>query len=85
VVGVEVGQESVPVRVTGVTERARIAVGQWPSPETLMTGLVRALERAADDEPEPERKSKLRTAAAILVGVARDVAVGWAANALPHP
>jgi hypothetical protein len=81
---VEVDQR-VPIGVSGVTERARVAVGQWPSPEGLISDLVKALDRAAETEPDPERKSKLRTVAAVLGGIAREVAVSWASGALPHP
>lgn len=82
---VTVAEDLVPIRITGVTERALIASGQWPSPEGLVADLVEYLERAALSEQEPERKSKLRAAAIILGGVAKEVAVGWAIGAIPHP
>jgi hypothetical protein len=82
---VTVAEDLVPIRITGVTERALIATGQWPSPEGLVADLVESLEQAALAEQEPERKSKLRAAANILGGVAKDVAVGWAIGVIPHP
>jgi hypothetical protein len=82
---VTVAEDLVPIRITGVTERALVATGQWPSPEGLVADLVDSLERAALAEQEPERKSKLGAAAIILGGVAKDVAVGWAIGAIPHP
>lgn len=43
VVGVSVEEASYPVVLTGVTERARRAVGAWPTPEALVDRLVAAL------------------------------------------
>lgn len=82
---VTVAEDLVPIRITGVTERALVATRQWPGPEGLVADLVESLERAALSEQEPERKSKLRAAAIILGGVAKEVAVGWAIGAIPHP
>jgi hypothetical protein len=64
------------VAVMGVTDEARQAVGQWPSPEVLVERLVQALREAAEHEPDPERKGHLRALAEGLGGFARDVAVG---------
>ena len=61
--------------VRDVTERARRELGAWPSADTLVDQLAEALRRAADDEPEPERKSRLAQAADVVGGMARDVAV----------
>jgi hypothetical protein len=61
--------------VEAVTERARRELGSWPSPDTLVDQLAEALRRAADDETEPERKGRLRQAADVVAGMARDVAV----------
>jgi len=82
---VHVEEEPFPVGLTGVTERALGAVGQWPSPEGLVAQLVAALNQAADDETQPDRQSKLRMVANALRGMAREVAIAWAAGALPHP
>jgi hypothetical protein len=64
------------VAVMGVTDEARQAVGQWPSPEVWVERLVQALREAAEREPDPERKRRLRALAEGLGGFARDVAVG---------
>jgi hypothetical protein len=61
--------------VTGVSERARRELGAWPSADVLVEQLAAALARAADEEQEPERKSRLRGAAEVLGGMARDIAV----------
>ena len=45
--GTMVSQLSFPVMVMGVTERARVAAGQWPKPEDLVDALARAFEDAA--------------------------------------
>jgi hypothetical protein len=62
--------------VAGVTLEARQAVGQWPSPEVWVDRLVEALREAAEGEPDPERRGRLRAMAEGLGGFARDVAVG---------
>jgi hypothetical protein len=61
--------------VEGVSERARRELGAWPSADTLVEQLAAALARAADEETEPERQSRLREAADVLAGMARDIAV----------
>jgi hypothetical protein len=62
--------------VRGVTDEARRAVGQWPSAEMWVDRLVAALREAAEREPDPERRGRLRAMAEGLGGFARDVAVG---------
>lgn len=64
------------VAIMGVTDEARQAVGQWPSPEVWVERLVQALREAAEREPDPERRGRLRAMAEGLGGFARDVAVG---------
>jgi hypothetical protein len=64
------------VAIMGVTDEARQAVGQWPSPEVWVDRLVKALRVAAERESDPEKKSRLRAMAEGLGGFARDVAVG---------
>lgn len=61
--------------VDAVTERARRELGGWPTADSLVDQLAEALGRAADDESEPERKGRLRQAADVVGGMARDVAV----------
>ena len=62
--------------IQGVTDQARRAVGQWPSAEVWVDRLVQALREAAEREPDPERRGRLRAMAEGLGGFARDVAVG---------
>jgi hypothetical protein len=64
------------VPIMGITDEARQAVGQWPSPQVWVDRLVQALHEAAEREPDPERKGRLRAMAEGLGGFARDVAVG---------
>jgi hypothetical protein len=45
--GITVAGPSYPIFVTSVSERARRAVGQWPTPETLAERIVAALHEAA--------------------------------------
>jgi hypothetical protein len=83
--GVEVDQLSYPIMITSVTERALRVTEQWPSPQSLVGELVAALNRAAEEEPDPETKSKLKQAAQTLGGVALQIAIGWASGSIPHP
>ena len=64
------------VGIMGVTDEARQAVGQWPSADVWVDRLVRALREAAEREPDPEKKGRMRAMAEGLGGFARDVAVG---------
>ena len=61
--------------VDAVTERTRRELGAWPTADSLVDQLAEALNRAADDEPETERKGRLRQAADVVGGMAREVAV----------
>jgi hypothetical protein len=69
------GPDHVGGHVNGVSERARRELGSWPSATAVVDQLVAALSAAADDEPEPQRKSRLRAAADALTGFAREIAV----------
>lgn len=80
--GTETGESYVPVSVDMITERARREAGAWPSPEALVDRLVEALDRAADEEQDPEKKSLLRQLAVSFGGGLRDVAVHVAGTAL---
>jgi hypothetical protein len=71
-----VGADAQNYLVEGVTPEARQAVGQWPSPDVWVERLVQALHEAAEHEPDPEKKGRLRAMAEGLGGFARDVAVG---------
>jgi len=64
------------------TGHARRSVGAWPTAEALADRLVVAMNKAADGEPDGERKSLLRKAAAFLGSAGRDIAVDVAATAL---
>lgn len=61
--------------VTGVTPKARRAVGQWPSVETLADTFITALKDAEENESNSERKSKLRTARNAVLNIGQDVLV----------
>ena len=68
--------------VPWVTGEARRAVGQWPTGESLAERLVAALEQAAEQESDPGQKSRLQGVARGLAGVARDIFVSVASQAL---
>jgi hypothetical protein len=61
-------------RVSRVTAAARQAVGQWPTAESLATRLAEAFTEAADQEKDPERKSRLRQLASFLGETGKDLA-----------
>jgi len=64
-----------PIIITDVTERARRLVGQWPTAESLAGEIAKALTEAAEHEPDPVKKSRLREAGAVLGDTARGVLV----------
>jgi hypothetical protein len=49
-------------------------VGQWPTPDSLVDQLAAAFESAADAEPDPGRKGRLRQVAGFLGTTGHDVA-----------
>jgi hypothetical protein len=71
-------------RVRHVTQAARQVVGQWPTPETLIDRLAEAFNGAADKEPDPERKGKLRQVASFLGSTGRDVATEVVSKVILH-
>jgi hypothetical protein len=68
--------EAVEGRVTDVYERARLLFETWPTSDAVIDRLVAAIEALADNESDPAEKSKLKIAADILGGMARNVVVG---------
>jgi hypothetical protein len=70
--------------VNTVYAEARRAVGQWPTAESLIVRLADGFSAAAEREPDPEKKGRLRSFAGWLVGGGRDVAVEVAAKVVEH-
>jgi endonuclease III len=68
--------------INGVTEKGLRASGFWPSKDEAFERMLAALEEAADRDPDPERKSKIRTVLQSLRGVGRDVAVDVISTAI---
>jgi hypothetical protein len=60
--------------ITEVTPEARRAVGQWPTPENVVARLAEAFTAAAEHEPDPERKSKLRAVGSWLADTGKGIA-----------
>jgi hypothetical protein len=75
-------QASYPIVLSGVTERARRAVGQWPTPESWADRMTQALNEAADQEPNPEKKGLLRQTADVVGGIAREVIIRTATGTI---
>jgi hypothetical protein len=77
-----------PLWVLGVTERARVAAGQWPKPEDLADALAKALEDAAESA-EPDERSRLQRAAEVLRGTAKEIVIrvitSWGGQMGPGP
>ncbi len=73
--GLKQEEFSYPLFITGITGAARRAVGAWSTPDSLVDRIVSGLDAAADQEPDPSRKSKLREFAEALGGSMREVVV----------
>lgn len=73
------GGDPSPWFVDKIYPAARVAVGQWPSPEGLANQLVDLVTETAEREGNPERKSVLSKAAGLLGGASRDILVDIAA------
>lgn len=59
--------------ISGVTERARRAVGQWPTSDLAADAILSALSKAAEQEPDDEKRSGLQRAVAFLGGAGKEV------------
>jgi hypothetical protein len=70
--------------VTEVTAAARRVVGQWPTAESLAARLAEAFSEAADEEKDPERKSRLRQLASFLGETGKDLAAEVMAKVIMH-
>ena len=66
--------------VSSVTAEARYAVGQWPTPESLIDRLAEAFKAAAEDEPDALKRGRLREIAGVSTGGFREFAIGVAAE-----
>jgi hypothetical protein len=64
------------------TERARRAVGLWPTPDDLADRLIATFERAADEATGIDHRIRLRETAKFLGGGARDLIVQVGAEVL---
>lgn len=71
-----------PAFITGVTERARRAVGQWPTPENLVDRLAEAFGQAAEHETDPQKRGRLRDVANMIGQTGRGIAVAVAAQVI---
>jgi hypothetical protein len=61
--------------VRRVSGEARRLVGQWPTAEQFVDEIAQRLRAAADEEPDPERRGRLRELASSAGDVARNVFV----------
>jgi hypothetical protein len=70
------GQPSQIVRINRVTEKGLRATGAWPDDaELLADRVLAALVERAENEPDPEKQSKIKTALKAVGGMSRDVLV----------
>ena len=81
---VQSGGLSAPM-IIGVTDEARRAVRQWPTPESVVEQIARAFLAAADREPDEQKRSRLRALGDGLLGFGKDVAANAIANAAMLP
>lgn len=63
---------------------ARRAVGQWPADDSWGDQLAAALEKAAEAEPDPAKKGKLRKAAEAVGSVGGQVMAGVITTYITH-
>jgi hypothetical protein len=70
--------------VRKVTSAARRAVGQWPTPEGLVDALAEAFGNAAEEEPDAEKKSRLRQVGTFLSSTGRGVATEVVSKVILH-
>lgn len=90
--GTGVAELPYPLIITSVTGRARRAVGQWPASDSAVDSIVAALSAAADAEPDEEKRSGFRRAAAFVGDAGREVvyrvltgmATGEISSHIPH-
>lgn len=68
--------------VTAVSGEARRLVGQWPTAEQFVDEVARRLRDAANEEPDPERRGRLRELASSAGDVARNVFVDVATSVI---
>lgn len=71
--------------VTGLvrlTAAGRRVVGQWPTAESLAERLVQGLEAAAESEPDPVKRGRLKALAVAIATVGRDLVVDIGAAAI---
>lgn len=64
-----------PWQIKDVGERARRELGTWPSANSIVDKLVASLREAQDREADPDRRSKLATAASVIGDTARQIVV----------
>lgn len=69
--------------ISNPTGHARRAVGAWPTAESMADQLSAAFALAADREPDPEKRSKLRAAAELGRDAILGVAVTYLAGQIP--
>ncbi|MEJ7846002.1 MAG: hypothetical protein WKF93_10185 [Acidimicrobiales bacterium] len=65
-----------------LTEKGRRQVGVWPKADDAVAAFLDALEAAADQAEDPDRKSRIRSAAAALRDVSTEAFGGALAAAL---
>ncbi|MFG3576412.1 hypothetical protein [Micromonospora chersina] len=81
-VEVTIVDDGTPVLFGRPNGEARRAVGLWPTPEVLADRLVQALALAAEQEPNEEKRGKLRSLGTWAGNAGRDLMVDVAAAAL---
>lgn len=71
-------------RADRIHPAARRAVGQWPADDGWGQRLATALEQAADAEPDPVKKGKLKKAAEAVGSLGGQVVAGVVTTYITH-
>lgn len=61
--------------ISGVTEKARHAAGVWPTAEQIAAGMLEEIERRAESDPDPEKRSRFKKIAAGFAEGGKDVGI----------
>jgi hypothetical protein len=70
--------------VTEVTPEARRAAGQWPTAESLTARQAEGFSEAAEEETDPERKSRPRQLGSFLAETRKDIVAEVIAKVVLH-
>ncbi|GAA4259852.1 hypothetical protein [Dactylosporangium darangshiense] len=68
--------------VAEILPEGRRAAGQWPTAELIVERVLAGIQQAADTEPDPEKKSKLKQTAVFLGSSGKDLFINLLASVI---